>query len=227
MATNLSTLRDELRARTGNRSTSALPEDRLDFLLRQSILQISSPKVHRHADLESTISVSTADGDDKVEVGATLWTIYSARDTTTTNVRRLEAVGAQTMDEYEKTSGPPLRYARWGSFDDGTVLELDPIPDGVYTLKVRGYLYPTFTLDGNDLLTGECPLREVYDEAVLLGAEYRAWMNVLQNPTRGLMIKNQLSDFMDTIISPYEGELDDMSTDVLAPDQHGTYGGWS
>lgn len=212
-------MRDELRLRIGNRSTSAVSDARIDIALKAAIYQIASPSVHRHADLESTASVSTASGDDTYDLGIAVWSIFSGRDTTSNNIRRLINVGPHFMDELEKTNGPPLRYARWGGFEDSGV-ELDPIPDGTYSLVFRVYEYPTFTTSAG-LLSGNSPLREVYDEGIYLGAEYRIWMNVLQNPFRGKMVKNQLSDWMDTILSPAIGELDDNLDSTLAPDMIG------
>jgi hypothetical protein len=217
VATDLSTLRNEVRARVGNRSTTALSDARIDFALRASINQIASPKVHRHADLERFVTVPTVATVDTVSLGLTAWTIFSLRCTTTANVRRMIGIGPQEMDEIEKAPGPPREYCRWGDQTNGTTLELNPIPDAVYTLKARVYIYPQYTLDGSGLLSSTCPVREVYDEGVLLGAEYRVWMNDLQNPDRGMLVKNQLADWMETIISPYEGELDDQANDMMAP----------
>ena len=215
MASSLADLRTELRSRLGGRSTTALSDARMDWALRASTIQISSPMVHRHADLESTANVSTVSSTDTYNLGIAVWSIFSGRDTTTSNARRLSNEGPQFMDELQKTSGPPLRFARWGGFEN-TGIELDPIPDGVYTLVFRVYSYPVF--DTNTPMAGNSLLREVYDEGILLGAEYCLWMNALQNPFRGKMVKNQLSDWMDTILSPYIGELDDNTGDILAPD---------
>lgn len=228
MATNISTIRAELRSRVGNRSTTALPESRLDFCIRESVFQISSPKVHKQADLERLIDLDTSNGVDTYSLGTAdqIWTIFSLRDRTTGNIRRLSNIGPQAMDEIEKTTGIPLRYARWGGDAGATGLEIDPIPNGVYNLRARVYTYPSFTLDSDGLLTGTLPLRPVYDEGILLGAEYRVWMNILQNPTRGAVVKNQLSDWIDTIISPAEGELDDNAVDMLMPNIRGVYGSY-
>lgn len=216
MATSIATLRTELRSRLGGRSATAITDTRLDFLLRHAIEQLSSPRVHRHPTLETTIPIATVSGTSGYSLtqgGVAIWTIFSVRDTTAGNVRRLTNAGIQFMDELVRTSGFPLRYARWGQ-----ALELDPIPDGIYNLVVRGYRYPAFDPSGNS------PLDDVYNEGILLGAESRGWLNVLQNPERGLVVKNQLADWMDTIISPYDGEMDDNAADVLAPDLYGTLG---
>lgn len=217
MATLLSTIRSEVRSRLGNKSTTNLSNARMDFAIKAAIMQLSSPKVHRQADLERKISVSTVSGTDTISLGTTVWTIFSGRDTTSTNIRRLEAVGPQYMDELEKSSGRPLSYCRWGDDAEVTSVELDPIPNGVYALVFRCYIFPQFTVDGNGELSGNCPLREVYDEGIMLGAEYRLWFNALQNPKRGMMVKNQLADWVESIVTPYEGELDDQTVDSLAP----------
>lgn len=222
MATALSDLRDEVRARVGNRDTAAIPNARIDFCLRHAIIQLASPAVFRQDDLETTVNLATVSGTDTYSLGMVLYAIYSVRDTTTGNKRRIAAVGPQWMDELEKTAGPPLRYCRWGGVDD-TGIELDPIPDGVYNLVIRVYGFPSFTTSGG-VLTGDSPLRESMDECVLLGAEYRLWTSVLQNPERGRIVKNDQADVLATIMSGYEGELYDSAADILMPDMLGTYG---
>lgn len=59
-----------------------------------------------------------------------LWFILTVRDTT--NIRRLRKADVREFDEIAHTTGFPTRYARYG-----TDLELDPTPDGAYSLQVR------------------------------------------------------------------------------------------
>ena len=133
-----------------------------------------------------------------------------------------DAGDIQFMLELLKSRGQPLRYARWGRD-----FHLDPIPNGVFTIDVFHYAYPQYTLvsdgSGGTILGGNSPLFDIYDEGVLLGSESRIWFNVLQNPQRGQMVKDQLSDWMSTIISPAAGDLDDQE-DVLQPDLDGLLG---
>jgi hypothetical protein len=225
MGATYSSLRSLLRSRTGNRSTDSLPDTRLDVALKAAIIQLASPKVHRHAELETDTTITTADGSaggatadqqiGRYAIDTTLWTIYSVRNTTSGYERRLFPEGIQVVDELNRGFGQPLRYARWGRY-----IILDPIPNAIFTVRVRGYAFPTFSVGGDSLLSGSCPFHDVYDEGVLLGGEYRLWYNDLQNPVRGQAVKMQLVDWMDTIIPQIEGELDDQE-DVMGPDLTG------
>lgn len=224
----------EVRQRVGSRSTMGLSQVQIHDRIRDSLVQLSSPKVHRHAELELLFSINTVDGsaggasadeiagryDLPTAANQDLWTIFTVRDTTTTNIRRLRPAGVGRIDEVTQSFGPPIWYVRWG-----TQLQLDPVPNGVFAIQVRAYAHPLPNTDArNTVLAGSCPLHQRFDEGVILGAEWRCWMNLLQNPARGKMVQNQLVDWSETIISPYEGELDDQE-DLLAVDMTGQTGG--
>jgi len=217
-------LRAELRARLGNRGTT-LPDSRLDGPLRHAIVQLSSPVVHKHQILETRFSLTTANGQaagasadeqaGRYTTPIALWTIYSMRDVT--NNRKIWVSGRGAQDMVTSSPGQPRYYSRWGR-----QLEFDPRPNGIFTINIHGYAKPTFTFGGGPpvLLQGSCPLDDEYDEGVLLGAEYRCWFNVLQDPKRGLLVKNQLADWMETIVSPDEGDKDDQG-DTMIVDMEG------
>lgn len=217
MATTLASLRTEIKARILNRSAN-LTDSRVDQTIMATIRQLASPKVHRHAELEGKETVTTAAGTDIYTMATNIWTIYAVRDTTTNSKRRLQVLGIQQMLEIEKSSGVPLAYSRWGRD-----IHFDPIPDAVNTVDVYNYSYPTLTLNGSNELTGNSPLNDVYNEGILLGSEYRLWRSVLQDPKRATGVKADLADWMETMISPYDGELDDQE-DTLAPDLDGLRG---
>jgi hypothetical protein len=112
------------------------------------------------------------------------------------------------MLELEKTSGPPLRYARYGNN-----IHLDPIPNGVYSLDIYAYVYPTFATP----LAGVSPLEAIHDEAVLIMAESIAFTRVLKDPAHGKELMLDWREEVGLVVAPNVGDYDD-NDDFLAPD---------
>ena len=218
MATTMTAFRDELRARLLTRSETSASNLRLDRVIKSAIYHITSPKIHRHEDLEIQKDITTVNGTDIYDINAELWTLFVVRDVSTNNRRRIVPMGFQRMQELWKTTGQPLRYARWSQ-----QMHFDPIPSGIYTIRIWGYGYPQFTLGGDGLISGNFPLREVYKESALLLAEAKAWSQILKDVKRGKALRDEFMDEFGTIVAPVEGELDDQE-DVLQPDLDGLQG---
>lgn len=201
MATDLGDLRTELRSRFLARNQTALSDARLDFCVRAGVRKVASPKIHRHAELETNFTFNTVASTDEY-VQPALWAIHAIRCTTPGNIRRLVPMGIQTMLEIEKTQGAPLVYAR-----HGRIIHLDPIPNGVFTLRVFAYNYPSFPASP---MSGACPLLDLYDESVLTAAEATGWSKIFKDVAHGKELDAMWQNEMAEYYSPDEGDRDDM-----------------
>lgn len=137
----------------------------------------------------------------------TLWFLLTVRDTT--NIRRLRQAHVREFDEIQHVSGQPTRYARYG-----TTLELDPTPDGAYTIQLRYRKRPDeLTLGGSHLLGRE------WDEvlvalAVLKGRE--ALEQTEQASAQRQLVEHLLATREDALA------LEDQDSDTtIGPDLQG------
>lgn len=209
MASTIAALSTELQERFGNRGTMGgsptITSARFTLAIKAAIKRTASPRVHRHAELEALETITTIVGVDSYAF-LPVWGIYAMRCTSAGNIRRLMPMGFQVMEQIEKTQGPPLNYARYGR-----TIYLEPIPDKVYNIRVSAYHYP-------DVSGTDCPLHEVYDEAVLCMGEAIVFERYLQDLTRGKMMREVWREELSIVSSPDEMDKDD-NQDTFQPDE--------
>jgi hypothetical protein len=158
-----STLVSEITQRLGNRSDIAA---RVPLWLNDAYYEVLLSPRFAFFELDQSGTVTTADGTRIYSLAdiTDLWFILSVRDTT--NSQRLRRAHVREFDDIQYTEGQPNRYARYGNN-----LELDPTPDGVYTLAIRYRKRPSELADGGSPVIGREWDEVLIALAVLKGRE--------------------------------------------------------
>lgn len=131
-----------------------------------------------------------------IQLPSDCFAVLSVRDST--NGRRLRSISYIKMDDKEWTVGVPARYMRYGK-----AIELDPYWDSAWECKLRYQQRPSDLSDGvNSALASE------WDEAILLGGEWRAFKD-LGNLTRMMEVKNEYLAYVRSRVTQPEYEAED------------------
>lgn len=158
-----STLVSEITQRLGNRSDITA---RVPIWLNDAYMEVLLSPRFAFFELDQSTTITTADGTRTYSLASItdLWFILSVRDTT--NSQRLRRAHVREFDDIQYTEGQPNRYARFGN-----TLELDPTPDGTYTLTVRYRKRPSELSDGGSPVMGREWDEVLIALAVLKGRE--------------------------------------------------------
>jgi hypothetical protein len=120
-------IQTEVIARLGNRGDIAA---RSVTWINDAYFEILMNPRFTFFELDSAQIAATTIGQRTYSLPADLWFILSLRDNT--NNIKLQRTHTMVLDKIAPTSGQPVRYARFG-----LAVELDPTPNGVFTLQLR------------------------------------------------------------------------------------------
>lgn len=223
-AMDLATLRSSLRYMLGNRAD--LTDAQLDSWLYMGALHIAQPSVHRHRELQTSHTLTLAQGDDDYDIststiGFRFTALYSVTHVLATSVtptarrRRLRAMAMRDMEELVKPEGAPYRYAVWGE-----VLYLDTSPSSTEASQkvvLRGWKeHPTLPASG-----AASPLRPYWDIPIIVAGAWHAW-RALNRLDRAEILKQELAAVITEACEVGRVEAEDIGWEVTI--DHGPVG---
>jgi hypothetical protein len=159
----ITALSTEIIARLGNRSD--IDARALTWLNDGYVELLLSPRfAFYELDTSGTFATVSTTRTYSLTSFTTLWFLLTVRDTT--NIRRLRQANVREFDEIQHVAGQPTRYARFGA-----TLELDPTPDGAYTIQLRYRKRPDELVIGGSHVLGREWDEVLVALAVLKGRE--------------------------------------------------------
>lgn len=162
MAKSLTNLQSQVRQNLGNPPTGVIADSRLTNRINDSYREITTR--YRHPELETTETLTTADGTSTASPASDYWFTQAIRDETNDRLLRQKSLSwilAQDTD----SKGQPYYYTRRGS-----TLLLYPTPDGVYSLTHYYVAEPTALSAGGDTTVFD---HLAWDEIIEWGATWR------------------------------------------------------
>jgi hypothetical protein len=179
----------------GNRSTEAIPISRYYTWLTNSQNELAYGL--RLPEVEKKVTAIMVVGTAVYGLPSDLVAIYNLRDNTLK--RRIRKSGFRKFDNiWSETSGDPTHYIRFGSN-----IQLTPVPSNANTLQIR---YAKVISSINAIL--EPAIGVMWNEAILLGAEYRGWKS-LGEYQRMSIVKNEYISIVRSRRAEVEQEDED------------------
>jgi len=214
MSIDLTAMRAELLDHLG--LTTEFSNDDLDLLLNRSYWELMNKFPFRETEQSATFDTVAGEG-----FYATPALFEAIRKL---SIKQLDATGdkwstldrmtAQTHENElnisEDARGTPTHYIR----EDGGY-RLSPIPDTVYTMRVK-YWITLADLDGTNLDT---TLPPVWDELVLLGGVWRGWLKLKNYPDAREVKNHQVMLINFTVPVEAKEEEDSPYAGVELPDE--------
>lgn len=197
---NFDTIQTEVLARLGNRTdiTSRLP-----VWINDAYYEILMAPRFAFYELDKQATAVTTTSLRAYTLPTDLWFILSVRDTT--NNRKIRRSHWNIYDKRAATEGIPSTYARFGS-----TIELDPTPDGAYTLIIRYRYRPSELSSGVSPIVG----RE-WDELLTVLSVIKGF-EALEQPEKAVMYRG----LFEKLASDRQSlaELEDMDAEFgIAP----------
>lgn len=174
----LAEMRDELYLLLNSRDevdpSVATGQTRLDRFLNWSYLKVQLPSTFEHVERQSSGTITLVTSTSSYTIPATIWAIdhirYGARE------KRISPMSRAQLSNITIPSGPPARFARWG-----TTLYLDATPTSTengQTLTIYGWQEPESLATSG----AASELNPVWDEVIIAGAAWRGWRSLGDHP---------------------------------------------
>lgn len=176
-------IKAEVKKRLGNRQDI---DDRLPIWINDAYFELLMEPEFTFYELDTIHLFNTVAGQRVYDLSlvAGLWFILMLRDMT--NEREIKKTSIKVMDRKQYTQGQPNRYARFAD-----TLELDPIPDDVYTIRIR------FRYRPNQLVGGSFPqTNREWDEVIVVLSTIKGY-EALEQPEKAAAARNLLSPLLD------------------------------
>jgi len=176
-------IKSEVKKRLGNRTDI---DDRLNIWINDAYFELLMEPEYTFYELDTMDYVVTVANQRIYDLSpiAGLWFILMLRDET--NAREVRKTSIKVLDRAAYTTGQPSKYARFAD-----TLELDPTPDGIYTLKLRYRRRP------NILTSGAYPLlNREWDEVLVVLSTIKGYEG-LEQPEKAGAARNLLGPLLD------------------------------
>ena len=194
MGYTTSELLAELLIAIGNREDSTFDSDWRLRKLNLAYRELWSGILH--PELERRVYATVAANQRVIPLPSDCFAVISVRDHT--NGNRLTPISYRDLDNRQWTTGVPARYARFG-----LNIEIDPYSDESWELKLRYQRRPPdLSATQNSLLAAE------WDEAILLGAKFRAFDDLGQLD-RSVKAKNDYLALVRSRLTQVEKEAEE------------------
>jgi len=189
-------IQTEVIARLGNRTDI---DARSAVWINDAYFELLMNPRFNFFELDIAAQAPTVFGQGTYSLPPDLWFILSLRDNT--NNIKLQRSHTMVFDKIQRVLGNPVRYARFGP-----AVELDPIPNGVFTLQLR---YRKRTAD---LITGTMPVtpRE-WDEVITVLAVTKGF-EALDNKEKAAAQRNLYNAMVDNRMDV--PQLEDMDAET-------------
>jgi hypothetical protein len=159
---NLFEMRTQLRSRIGNPTITDVPDSVLTQELNAAYLDIEDR--YRFHKARKRCQFLTVPGQSRYDLPSDVLSVFRVSDET--NHRKMIKIGERDAPQ---TLAKPMRYVRYRDW-----LELDPTPDGVYTMEVY-YKYFHGRMSEDQHVPG-LPL--AWHEGIVVLAKYNYYINI-------------------------------------------------